>query len=319
MSGRPVAEHEVERILALVPWLAANPGVAKHEIAARFGITEEQLEQDLLLVLMIGVPPYSPNEYIDVDDDGETVTIRLGDYFRRPLRLTPSEGLALLAAGRTLLAVPGSDGAGPLATALDKLARTLGRPAVAVQVPRPRVLQSVRDAVAAHERLEIEYWSAGRDDTTRRRVDPVVVFYAGGEWYLSAWCHSAHDDRLFRVDRIRALSATGERFEPPAEGADTPGVYNPRPEDPRVTLDLPASARWIVERYPAEEVTEGDGRLRVTLAVSETAWLERLLLRAGPDARVVGPPAFAGTSAAAAARVLNRYRRGSRAGNPPRA
>ncbi len=319
MSGRPLAEHEVERILALVPWLAAHPESPKTEIAARFGITEEQLESDLLLVLMIGVPPYSPNEYIDVDDEGGTVTIRLGDYFRRPLRLTPSEGLALLAAGRTLLAVPGSDGAGPLATALDKLARALGLPSVAVEVPRPRVLQEVRAAVAAHERIEIDYWSGGRDDTTTRRVDPTAVFFTGGEWYLGAWCHRAQGERLFRVDRIRALSATGEHFEATGADPDTGVVYSPRPDDPRVTLDLPASARWVVERYPAESVSEGDGRLRVTLAASETAWLQRLLLRAGPDAVVIDPPEMSDVAAVAAARVLTRYRGASRADPPSRA
>lgn len=319
MSGRPVAEQEVQRILALVPWLAAHPGAQKSEIAARFGITEQQLAGDLMLVLMIGVPPYSPGEYIDVDGDGDTVTIGLPAYFRRPLRLTPSEGLALLAAGRVLLAVPGSDPAGPLATALEKLARALDLPDVAVEVPRPSVLQAVRDATAAHERIGIQYWSAGRDDTTERRVDPAAVFFAEGAWYLSAWCHLATDHRLFRVDRIRALRTTGEHFETPQAGAELPGIYNPRPDDPRVTLDLPASARWVVERYPAESVVDDGDRLRVTLAVSETAWLERLLLRAGPDARVVEPSDLADVAAVAAARVLNRYRGGSRAGERLRA
>jgi predicted DNA-binding transcriptional regulator YafY len=95
MSGRPVAGAEVQRILAIVPWIVAHPGAAKAEIATRFGMTAEQLDDDLALVLMIGVPPYSPGDYLDVIDDGEYVTIRLADQFARPLRLTPAEGLAL--------------------------------------------------------------------------------------------------------------------------------------------------------------------------------------------------------------------------------
>ena len=35
-----------------------------------------------------------------------------------------------------------------------------------------------------------------------------------------------------------------------------------------------------------------DGTLEVVLAVSEPAWLERLLLRLGPEAEVVDPPAL---------------------------
>ena len=60
MSPRAVAGAEIERILALVPWIVAHPGAHKTEIAQRFGITVDQLDDDLALVLMIGVPPYSP-------------------------------------------------------------------------------------------------------------------------------------------------------------------------------------------------------------------------------------------------------------------
>jgi hypothetical protein len=77
VSPRAVAGSEVQRILALVPWIVAHPGAPKDEIAQRFGITIDQLESDLDLVLMIGVPPYSPGDYLDVIDDGEHVTLPL--------------------------------------------------------------------------------------------------------------------------------------------------------------------------------------------------------------------------------------------------
>jgi proteasome accessory factor C len=71
-------------------------------------------------------------------------------------------------------------------------------------------------------------------------------------------------------------------------------------------LDLPASARWVVESYPVEW-TEADGRLRVTMHVLGTAWLERLLLRVGADARVVEPAAMVDVGRDAAARLLTEY------------
>ncbi len=36
MSPKPVAEQEIQRILALVPWIVAHPGTKKSEVAARF-------------------------------------------------------------------------------------------------------------------------------------------------------------------------------------------------------------------------------------------------------------------------------------------
>ncbi len=314
MSPRALAGPEIQRILALVPWIVAHPGSSKDEIASRFGLTVDQLDDDLGLVLMIGVPPYSPGDYLDVeeDDDGR-VTIRLAEYFQRALRLTPAEGLALLAAGRALLAVPGSDPSGPLATALAKLQKALALPGLVVEVGEPTQLEAIREAVSGHERVEIEYWSAGRDELTTRRVDPEVVFFATGEWYVGAYCHRARDERMFRVDRIRSVKGTGETFEPGATEFETGDVYTPRPSDARVTLELAPAAAWVAESHPTEAVTErADGSLLIVLAVSERAWLERLLLRLGPDARVVAPAEFANLAADAARRSLGRYRESQR-------
>src|SRR5262245_46570918 len=258
---------------------------------------------------MIGVPPYSPGDYLDVDEDPDGgVRIRLAEHFRRPLRLTAAEGLALLAAGRALLAVPGSDPTGPLATALDKLEAALELPGLVVDVGEPEQLAAVRAAVNAHARVEIDYLS-GKDELTTRRVDPEVVFYAMGQWYAGAYCHLARDERMFRVDRIRALRPTGETFEPGATDFATGDVFSPSADDPRVTIRLKPEAAWVAEAYPAESVTErADGSLEVVLAVSEPAWLDRLLVRLGPDARATAPKALRSAAADAAQQILRLYR-----------
>jgi proteasome accessory factor C len=310
MSPRAVAGTEIQRILAIVPWIVAHPGSPKTVIAQRFGITVDQLDDDLALVLMIGVPPYSPGDYLDVDEDDDgNITIRLADPFRRPLRLAPSEGLALLAAGRALLAVPGSDPEGPLATALGKLEHALDLPDLVVDVGEPPFLAVVRDAAARHAQIEIDYWSAGRDDLTTRVVDPEMVFFATGQWYLGAYCHRAREERMFRVDRVRGVRPTGAHFEPGATEFETGETYSPRATDTRVTLRLAPEAAWVAEAYPTESVTDrADGSLEIVLAVSETAWLERLLLQLGPDATVVAPESLHNVAAAAAQRILGRYR-----------
>ncbi|HET9730079.1 MAG TPA: WYL domain-containing protein [Acidimicrobiia bacterium] len=309
MSPRAVAGSEVQRILALVPWIVSHPNTPKREIAARFGVTPEQLDDDLALVLMIGTPPYSPGDYLDVleDDDGR-VEIRLAEHFRRPLRLTPAEGLALLAAGRALLAVPGSDDHGPLATALEKLEDALDVPDLVVDVSEPELLAVVRPAADEHRRIEIDYWSAGRDELSTRRIDPETVFFAMGQWYIGAFCHRAQAERMFRVDRIRAVRSTDERFVAGATAFEPGEIYNPRPDDPRVTLRVSAEAAWIAEAYPAEAVTErDDGSLDVVLAVSEHAWLERLLVRLGTEAIVIEPKELVGLGPETARRIRARY------------
>jgi predicted DNA-binding transcriptional regulator YafY len=49
------------------------------------------------------------------------------------------------------------------------------------------------------------------------------------------------------------------------------------------------------------------GRIELELFVGGEAWLERLLLRLGPDAQVIDPPEARALAAAAATRILRRY------------
>ena len=151
--SRTDAPRQLERVLAMIPWLATHRDVAKHAVADRFRITREQLEGDLALIMMVGVPPYSPGDYINVTYDGDTIDLWLAPYFTRPLQLTAGEGLALLAGGRALLAVDGSDPDGPLATALTTAAsrarRRRGERRAAVTAPPGRRARR-RDCRATH-------------------------------------------------------------------------------------------------------------------------------------------------------------------------
>jgi proteasome accessory factor C len=309
---RPSADDRLRRILAVVPWVAAQDGPTVDEVCARFGCTERELLADLDLLFLCGVHPFSPDQMIEVDVTEGRVWIRFADWFNRPLRLTPAEGLALVAAGTALLREPGTDPEGPLARGLAKLAAVLGvDPDEAVEVELgdapADVLATVREAAAERRQVELDYYSYGRDAWARRTVDPYRVFSAAGQWYVRAWCHRVQGERLFRVDRMRDPTVLDTHFDARAAAdAGSDAVYHPRPDDPLVVIELPADARWVVEQYPVEAVEERpDGRSVVRLRVSERAWLERLLLRIGPAARVVEGAEDAAREAAE--RVLARY------------
>jgi proteasome accessory factor C len=302
--SRPLVGPRLQRVLALVPWILAHPGVTLEELATRFEVSERELERDLELLPMCGLPPYTADRLIDVSVIDGGVEIRLAEYFERPLRLTP-------AAGRALLAVPGSDTHGPLATALEKLDDALGAGgSLAVDVGASDQLERLQDASATDERVEIDYYSFARDEMTTRVIDPWRVFHAFGAWYVAGWCHRVEGERLFRVDRVRAVRATDEHFDPKTRGDDDLRdlVYHPSADDPRVTLHLAPGAEWVVESHPHESATQRkDGSWEVVLPVSEPAWLERLVLSLGPDATVVAPPELVDLGAAAAARLRARY------------
>jgi proteasome accessory factor C len=315
MSPRADPGERLRRLLAIIPWLAARGTASIEEIAERFGMDVTTVEDELLLAACCGLPPYSPDQLIElvVDDDG--VTANIPPYFRRPLKLTAADGFAILAAGQALLAVPGSDDAGPLASALAKLAGVLGGASgVTVELDAPATLDDLRAAVDGSERVEVEYYSLSSDSVTTRLLSPVALFAERGHWYLEAWDERAGAVLHFRADRVRTLRRTGERFDRAAvlDAAGSPevgeGVFRPSPDMPEATLLLPAAARWVVETYPTTAVDElDDGWLRVRLAVSNRPWLERLLLRVGPEGRVEAPAELVDTGREAAARLLARY------------
>lgn len=315
--ARTSAGDRLRRMLSIVPWIAAHDGPTIDEVCRRFAVTRKELLADLDVLPYVGLYPYTPDQLVEVTVTDDRVWITYADMFRRPLRLTPEQALALLAAGEAASSVPGAEPDGPLARGLAKLQAVLGVvPSevldVEIGAAPPGVLDALREAVRSHRALHLDYYSHGRDTHTERVVEPHRLFVDEGQWYLRAWCRRAEGERVFRVDRIRSVALLEEPFEPVAlDGGDA--IFSPGVDQPRVTLELAPTARWVIEQYPVEEVDElGEGRLRVRLVVTAAAWFARLLLRLGPDVVVVdGPADLAGSGAAAAQRMLARYEQAS--------
>jgi proteasome accessory factor C len=323
--ARLTASDRLQRLLSLIPWVADRDGPSVDEVCTRFGISEANLLADLELVQFVGVPPYTPDELFEAVVEDGRVWIHLTPSFRGPLRLTPEQGLAVVAAGAGLLAVPGAEPEGPLARGLGKLATTLGvDPDEVFEIhlgeASASTMRVLEDAVASHHQVELDYYAFGRDERATRVVDPLRLYADQGEWYLLGFCHRADGERVFRVDRIQAVTPLASTFD--REQPESLGVYEPRPDDPRVTLDLAPEAGWVVGQYPLESVEElGDGRIRVRMAISAIPWLERLLLRLGSAATVVGvdgDDALNDVRSRAARRVLARYT-GAPEATPPSA
>ncbi|MEY4175244.1 MAG: putative proteasome accessory factor [Actinomycetota bacterium] len=310
MSARRGPRSTTERLrslLVMLPWLMERREVPVSEVAERFQLTPAQVVQDIELAAMCGMPPFI-DELIDVFVDDDMVTVGVPRLFTRPLQLTAPEGFALLAAARLAMELPGFDRGGALGRALAKLAAVVGEPAVEVEEDQPPFLADVVAATDRCERLRIVYWSAHSDEETERVVTPQKVFFDRGEWYLIADDHGAGAERRFRIDRIRSCEFTGEGGERRAVRMPAEDDWFSDPGLPVVQVRLPATARWVFERYPVRSSRQdGDGWV-VELTVADPKWLEELLLRIGSGGAVVAPAEFADVGPAAAAALLGRYR-----------
>lgn len=304
------AQERLRRLLVMLPWLMERGEATVAELAERFGGSEASVIADLERASLCGLPPYV-DELIDILIDDGVVTVGVPRLFTRPLRLTAPEGFSLLAAGNAALELQGADPEGPLGRALGKLAAALGNPSsVTVAVDRPPHLDVVRAAQERGERVVITYWSAGRDETSERTIDPHLVFTERGHWYVMADDSRTGQRRNFKIDRIVSASPTGEHFTRQDVAVPIGGDWFGQADDVQsVTLRLPADAAWVRDHYPVTSVTtEDDGRLLVVLPVVHERWLARLLLRVGADAEVLEPAEWRDLAARTAAAVLATYR-----------
>ena len=312
MSGALSGRQRLERALAIVPWVAGQGGTAPlEEVCTRFDLDLDQLQSCLDTVSMVGVYPYTPDALLEVFVEPDHVHVNLPEYFTRPLRLTPTQTFGLIAAGRALLSLPGTDPDGALARAIAKVAAATGADSaveIDLDTAPVEVFDRIQQAIAEQRCLEIDYYSYARDAWSTRVVEPWRVQAIDGRWYLEAHCRAAGAPRVFRLDRIRHLWEQDARFTPPG---DLPAleIFDVSGSLPRVTLDLTPAASWVATQYPIEASSRlPGGGTRVTLAVSAVPWLERLLLRLGDDAVVVEADAsLRSARASGARRVLARY------------
>jgi proteasome accessory factor C len=317
------AQDQVERMLALVPYLRLREGIAVDDVAHDFGVPPAQIVKDLKVLWYCGLPNSVTGDMIDIDmealDEGGIVRLSNADYLTRPLRLAPHEALAMMVALRALREISGSSQRETVDRALAKLEAATGEaaaPASAVDIhvdqADERIRSAVDDALARQRRLHLSYYVPGRDETTERDADPIRLLFSEGHGYLEAYCHRAEEVRLFRLDRITVAEVLDAAAAPP-EGV-TPkdlskGLFQPDPDDPVAVLDLEPSARWVSDYYPIERQQELEGgRLRIEMRFSDEAWLQRLVMRLGGSARVVEPTSVATDVTARAQAALQHYR-----------
>lgn len=310
-KGRPQVHERLRRLLFLVPFVARNPGLSVEEVAREAGVSREELLEELDLLTLVGRPPFQPDDFVDIYVDDGKVYVELDQRLSAPPRLTAAEGVALAAAAALLKPAAGD----ALTGALAKLETVLPPHAVQryrdmaktldVAMEAPDGLATLSQAIVERREAELDYFTAGRGQTERRRVQPHELFSHRGLWYLAAHCLTRGDQRLFRLDRIAGLRLTDARFDAPAPSGQRalPGIVDAGGEV-RVRFE-PAVAPWIIERFGDGAKALPDGAVEVTVPGDSERWLTRWILSFGGDAVVLSPQWAKDAVAQAAAASLH--------------
>ena len=297
---------DIGKILLLVSLVEHNPGIKISRLAELMGCPERMVEEYLNRALMCGVPPYLPDNYIGYVRRGDEVSLTFASHMQSPVRLSLGEGLSLRLLLESLPHQAGSQYLKPVRSLLSKIERAMspatplsaGTAAVAA-TDRTRFARekfdSLRAAIREERKVVMEYYSVTRGEMTRRKVSPYAIVEHGGDWYLAGDCHLRRRELLFRLDRIKSVETTGEKFSFPRRFQPAKyrrrNIYRPDAEHIRCEISFtPWAARRVREALSARVVkTLPDGRVVLSLTASGTPWLFRFLLKFAPDAELLKP------------------------------
>jgi predicted DNA-binding transcriptional regulator YafY len=285
------------------------------EVCERLQMSDEELREDVNVLNVVNFGGGSYVLYAEIkDEDGEIEVDPepYSDNFDRPARLLPVEAKALIAA---IDLIGEHIPEGSLTSAREKIVAALGEDPMeqGLQVAPTAgddagVARLVSQAIVERMMIELEYYKENEDDLSERRVEPYALTNGREGWYVASFDPERDGVRHFRLDRIKRVTVTDERFEPrpevdPAAAVDgwlrTGEVQASR--SARVWVS-PERARWARE---ARRVVEewSDGSVVVELSFAGIDWLVREILREAGDAAVLEPEDARAAVRAAVARV----------------
>jgi proteasome accessory factor C len=306
MPERTTAGDQLTRILQLIPLAARTPDASLAELAQQAGVGKEQIVRDLTEVFTRAYyHPAGSGEDLQVLIEAERVNVWSKGEFLRPPQLGPAEALALGLGLRMLAAEQPANRAGEILALARRLESHLTNTSVEELIPlfaadagaavpsglRPLLMRAARE----RRRCEILYLKPNDRQPDRRKIEPYVLVFAEGLWYVLARCCRARTVRTFRLDRMLSVLPSEEVFEIPEDFAAADYLRNGRVyraiEETEVTVRYsPRVARWIAERTPVDP--QPDGSVLVRHPVADPRWLLRHVLQYGLDAEVLKPPEY---------------------------
>ena len=201
----------INRILLILSYVSQTQGISVDELASKVGMRPRQLLKELEFMLLIGKPPFRPDDYVDIYVEDQRVFVEFDQMLNRPLRFTRPEAMALLVSLQLL--DPEVDPK-TVESLKEKITKTIARSVkirsriedqIVLERPsRPisEYFSLLRQAVEEHLKVRIDYYSLTQDETTSRSVRPYFLMKYLGYWYLTGYCELRCDLRTFKFERV---------------------------------------------------------------------------------------------------------------------
>lgn len=280
------AAQRALRTMDLIPYILENPGITTTELAEKFNTTQKQIEKDLQLIFLCGLPGYTPYELIDLTFEDGIVSVIEPQVLNKPRKFSSSE-MVVIKLGLEILREINADDVRKL-TKIDKILNKINSGAdqnsflLADQINSTLFYSQISLAISQKRILNIEYKSLAKDNLSKRKILPGRISMSNGNLYLSAYDIERQSDRVFKMELISSCD-TGEIFK-----------ENPIPSnesDQVIELWVDEKLTNFIERNTSIIIAQQKvtGGLQVTLKVSNLEWLARSIVSFAPDIVVISP------------------------------
>lgn len=299
-------QEDLLRLINLIPFLAENQGITVQKAAEFFHSDEKTILKDLDQILMCGVPPYYPSDYIGVYLEENRIYIQFAKHFKRPIRLNLDEALSLRMALESFPQESDSPYKLTIQSLLDKIEDVLPEWEQSeftnypsrFQDPhcpvRSKILYTLEKAVKNAQVCRLVYFSPEKESLSSREVESQGLIFHEGFWYLIAYCRLRQKILEFRLDRMKEATLTEEFFvkkEVDLEAYKKASMLPKEALKTQVTLWFHKNvARYIQEEYPKESIQMlPQGHLELKMKIASTRWLFSWLVEYGPMGKILEP------------------------------
>ena len=278
------------RSMDLIPYVLENPGVSIAELSAKFSVTQAQIESDLQLVFMCGLPGYTPYELIDVAFEDGVVSVIDPQVLDKPRKFSSNEIVVIALGLKILIDINQTNSIAltKLKQLSEKIAKLGSNKSIlmAGDVSTFPFFEIISKSISDQRILDLQYHSLTKDEITQRKVLPEKLYFLNGSLYLAALDIDIDSDRVFKVDLIKECKV-GEQVA--AKKVLESSI------ETTVILDVQKQNRNFIERNSSiiTAIQENGDSTRVHLQVSNLDWIKLTVLSNAPGITVVSPELLA--------------------------
>ncbi len=207
--------RRADRLFEIIQVLRRRKVTRAADLASRLRVSERTIYRDIRDMIAKGVP---------IEGEAGVGYILRPGFDLPPLMFNENEVEALLLGARIVQSWADPELAAAAATAIDKVAAvsptTLRQQFELVRLwapsnhsSQPIVIDqaALRHAIRDQRKIQFAYQDLN-GSSTERVAWPLIMAFYGPVWLLAAWCEVREGFRVFRIDRISALTVLPESF-----------------------------------------------------------------------------------------------------------